>query len=196
MIYSVSRPDLNRILIDAAERAGVDIRFRTAAVGADIRHRSLVLRDEASGRLEECPLRRVIAADGAGSVRRALVSELEVPVSEELLKHGYKELRLPGAGGKHQIEKHALHVWPRGGFMLIALPNLDGSFTVTLFLPHQGEESFASLTEPARIAQFFRRHFPDVCELLPALTDEFLQHPTGIMGTVRCERWSVEIGCC
>src|SRR5688572_3237663 len=194
VIYSVSRPDLNRILIDAAERAGVNIRFRTAAVGADVRHRSLVLRDEASGRLEECPLQRVIAADGAGSVvRRALVSEMEVPVSEELLRHGYKELRLPpGAGGKHLIEKHALHVWPRGGFMLIALPNLDGSFTVTLFLPHQGEESFASLTEPARIAQFFRRHFPDVCELLRALTDEFLQHPTGIMGTVRCERWSIE----
>lgn len=194
VIYSVSRTDLNRILIDAAERAGVNIRFRTAAVGADVRHRSLVLRDEASGRLEECPLQRVIAADGAGSVvRRAVVSELEVPCSEELLKHGYKELRLPpGAGGKHLIEKHALHVWPRGGFMLIALPNLDGSFTVTLFLPHQGEESFASLNEPARIAQFFRRYFPDVCELLPALTDEFRQHPTGIMGTVRCERWSVE----
>lgn len=194
VIYSVSRPDLNRILIDAAERAGVEIRFRTAAVGADIRHRSLVLRDEVAGRLEEVPLHRVIAADGAGSVvRRALVSDLEVPSSEELLKHGYKELRLPpGAGGSHQIEKHALHVWPRGGFMLIALPNLDGSFTVTLFLPHQGEESFASLMEPARVAQFFKRYFPDVSALLPSLTDEFLQHPTGIMGTVRCERWSVE----
>ena len=194
VIYSVSRPDLNRILIDAAEHAGVEIRFRTAAVGADIRHRSLVLRDEASGKLEESPLHRVIAADGAGSVvRRALVSELEVPSSEELLKHGYKELRLPpGAGASHQIEKHALHVWPRGGFMLIALPNLDGSFTVTLFLPFQGEESFAALTEPARVAQFFRRYFPDVCALLPALTDEFVQHPTSIMGTGRCERWSVE----
>lgn len=194
VIYSVSRPDLNGILIDAAERAGVEIRFRTAAVGADIRHRSLVLRDEVSGKLEESPLHRVIAADGAGSVvRRALASELEVLSSEELLRHGYKELRLPpGAGGTHQIEKHALHVWPRGGFMLIALPNLDGSFTVTLFLPHQGEESFASLTEPERVAQFFRRYFPDVCALLPTLTAEFLQHPTGIMGTVRCERWSVE----
>jgi kynurenine 3-monooxygenase len=194
VIYSVSRPELNRILIDAAERAGVQIRFRTSAVGAEIRHRTLVLRDEVSGRLEEVPLQRVIAADGAGSVvRRALVSELEVASSEELLKHGYKELRLPpGAGSAHQIEKHALHVWPRGGFMLIALPNLDGSFTVTLFLPHHGEESFASLTEPARVTQFFRRHFPDVCGRLPGLTGEFLQHPTGIMGTVRCERWSID----
>lgn len=194
VIYSVSRPDLNGILIDAAERAGVEIRFRTAAVGADMRHRSLVLRDEVSGKLEESPLHRVIAADGAGSVvRRALVSELEVPSSEELLRHGYKELRLPpGTGASHQIEQHALHVWPRGGFMLIALPNRDGSFTVTLFLPHHGEESFASLTEPGRVMQFFRRYFPDVCAMLPTLTDEFLEHPTGIMGTVRCERWSVE----
>ena len=166
VIYSVSRPDLNRILIDAAERAGVEIRFRTAAVGADIRHRSLVLRDEVSGRLEECPLQRVIAADGAGSVvRRALVERAR---SAEL--RGAAEARLQGTASAarcrrraHQIEKHALHIWPRGGFMLIALPNLDGSFTVTLFLPHHGEESFASLTEPARITQFFRRHFPDVC---------------------------------
>jgi kynurenine 3-monooxygenase len=192
--YSVSRPDLNRILLDAAERAGAQIAFRSAAVGADFRHRSLVFRDEAAGRLHEHPMNRVIAADGAGSVvRRALVSELEVPCSEELLKHGYKELKLPpAANGTHRIEKHALHVWPRGGFMLIALPNLDGSFTVTLFLPQQGEESFASLTEPARIVAFFQRHFPDVCALLPALTEEFQLHPTGIMGTVRCERWSVE----
>jgi kynurenine 3-monooxygenase len=192
--YSVSRPGLNRILLDAAERAGVEISFRSAAVGADFRHHCLVMRDEASGLLEEHSMERVIAADGAGSVlRRALVSELEVPCSEELLKHGYKELRLPpGPGGTHQIQRQALHVWPRGGFMLIALPNLDGSFTVTLFLPHQGEESFATLLQPARIATFFRRHFPDVCELLPALTEEFLQHPTGIMGTVRCARWSVE----
>lgn len=194
VIYSVSRPDLNRILLDAAESAGVQIAFRSAAVGADFRHRCLVLRDEPSGLLEERGMDRVIAADGAGSVlRRALVSELEVPCSEELLKHGYKELQLPPtASGAHRIEKHALHVWPRGGFMLIALPNLDGSFTVTLFLPHQGEESFASLSDPARIVTFFRRHFPDVCALMPALTEEFLQHQTGIMGTVRCERWSVE----
>ena len=88
-------------------------------------------------------------------------------LSEELLKHGYKELRLPpGAGGVHQIEKHALHVWPRGGFMLIALPNLDGSFTVTLFLPHQGEESFASLTEPGA-SRSSSAVTPDVCRCCP-----------------------------
>jgi kynurenine 3-monooxygenase len=173
VIYSVSRPDLNRILIDAAERAGVEIRFRTAAVGADIRHHALVLRDEVASRLEECPLRRVIAADGAGSVvRRALVSEFEVPASEDLLKHGYKELSLPpGAGGTHRIEKHALHVWPRGGFMLIALPNLDGSFTVTLFLPHQGrrELRIAHRAQPhhAVLPPPFSGHLARCCRRSP-----------------------------
>jgi kynurenine 3-monooxygenase len=194
VIYSVSRPGLNRILLDAAEQAGVRISFASAAVAPDFQRQCLVFRDEASGRLEERPLQRVIAADGAGSaLRRALVSELDVPCSEELLRHGYKELILPaGADGKHRIEKHALHVWPRGGFMLIALPNLDGSFTATLFLPHHGEESFENLTAAAPVEAFFAQYFPDVCRLIPDLAEQFLQHPTGVMGTVRCQRWSVE----
>jgi kynurenine 3-monooxygenase len=194
VIYSVSRPGLNRILLDAAEQAGVEVSFRWSAVGADFNHRCIVFREETSGRLEERPMRRILGADGAGSVlRRSLVSELEVPCSEELLRHGYKELTLaPGAMGHHLIEKNALHVWPRGGFMLIALPNLDGSFTVTLFLPLHGEDSFATLTDADRVTAFFTRHFPDVCKLMPGLAEEFLRHPTGVMGTVRCERWSVE----
>lgn len=194
VIYSVSRPGLNRILLDAAEQAGVELIFRRSAVAADYAHRCLVFRDESTGRLEEHPMTRVIGADGAGSVlRRTLVSELDVPCSEELLKHGYKELTLPpGSSSEHLLEKNALHVWPRGGFMLIALPNLDGSFTVTLFLPHQGEESFASLDERTKVEDFFARHFPDALALLPNLAEEFLSHPTGVMGTVRSQRWSVE----
>lgn len=194
VIYSVSRPGLNRILLDAAERAGVGMTFQYSAVAADFRRRCVVFRDESSGRLEQRPMKRVIAADGAGSVlRRTLVTELEVPCSEELLRHGYKELTLPPAPDNgYRIEKNALHVWPRGGFMLIALPNLDGSFTVTLFLPLQGEDSFASLTDATRIDAFFSRHFPDVRPLMPALTTEFQQRPTGVMGTVRCERWAAE----
>jgi len=194
VIYSVSRPGLNRILLDAAEQAGVRISFRHPAVAADFRHRCIVLRNELSGRLEERAMSRVIGADGAGSVlRRALTSELDVPCSEELLRHGYKELLLPpGPEGEHRIERNALHIWPRGGFMLIALPNLDGSFTVTLFLPLQGEDSFASLTEIGRIERFFEHHFPDVHSLMPQLAAQFLEHPTGIMGTVRCERWALE----
>ena len=194
VIHSVSRPGLNRILLDAAEQAGVEFAFRHSALAADFQRRCVVLRDEVSGRLEDRPMQRVIGADGAGSaMRRSLVGELEVPCSEELLRHGYKELTLPpDAAGRHQIEKNALHVWPRGGFMLIALPNLDGSFTVTLFLPQQGADSFATLTDAERVRGFFERHFPDVSQLMPSLAVEFLQHPTGVMGTVRCERWAVK----
>ncbi|MGH8176827.1 MAG: FAD-dependent oxidoreductase [Steroidobacter sp.] len=194
VIYSVSRPGLNRILLDAAEEAGVEIVFQHSAVAADFRRRCLVMRNERDGRLSEHAMNRVFAADGAGSaLRRALVGELDVPCSDELLKHGYKELTLPpGSDGRHQIEKNALHVWPRGGFMLIALPNLDGSFTVTLFLPQHGDDSFATLTDATRIDAFFAEYFPDARALMPKLTAEFLDRPTGVMGTVRCERWSVE----
>jgi kynurenine 3-monooxygenase len=194
VVHSVSRPGLNRILLDAAEQAGVEFAFRHSALAADFQRQCIVLRDEVSGRLEDRPMQRVIGADGAGSaMRRSLVGELEVPCSEELLRHGYKELTLPpDPQGRHQIEKNALHVWPRGGFMLIALPNLDGSFTVTLFLPQQNTDSFATLTDADRVRAFFERHFPDVIHLMPQLATEFLQHPTGVMGTVRCERWAVK----
>jgi kynurenine 3-monooxygenase len=195
VIYSVSRPGLNGVLLDHAQRVyGVSPKFLHAARSIDFEHDELTMLNEVTGDPHRLRMAPLIAADGAGSiVRRAMTGQLGVRVTEDLLEHGYKELTLPASPeGTHRVEKHALHIWPRGGFMLIALPNLDGSFTVTLFLPLQGEESFASLTEPGRVTQFFRRYFPDVCALLPALTDEFLLHPTGIMGTVRCERWSVE----
>lgn len=193
VIYSVSRPGLNSLLLDAAERAGVQILFRRPAVGADLGRNKLVLRNDATARLEEHPLHRVFAADGAGSVlRRSMVEQLGVGCTEDLLKHGYKELTLPPLpNGEPRIERNALHIWPRGGFMLIALPNVDGSFTVTLFLPLNGPDSFETLTTAASIETFFSRHFADVVPLMPDLAAEFLQHPTGIMGTVRCRQWSV-----
>jgi kynurenine 3-monooxygenase len=139
-------------------------------------------------------MERVIAADGAGSpLRRALVEGLRVDATEDLLEHGYKELTLPpDTFGNHLIHKNALHIWPRGGFMLIALPNLDGSFTVTLFLPRKGVESFESLQTTAAIGDFFQKHFPDAAQLMPRLASEFSENPTGTMGTVRCRRWAVD----
>lgn len=193
VIYSVSRPGLNRLLLEAAEQAGVDIAFHHAVESVDFRERSVRIRDTASNVVRAVPLRRVIAADGAGSVlRQALVGEVAVEHSEDLLEHSYKELTLPpGTRGEHQIEPHALHIWPRGGFMLIALPNTDGSFTATLFLPNAGPDSFASLQEPAVVQAFFERHFPDAAALIPAIATEYAARPTGIMGTVRCARWSI-----
>lgn len=193
VIYSVSRPGLNKVLLDAAEAAGVQLRFRQSALGADFQRQCVNMRDETTGRGYELPLDHVIAADGAGSaLRRALVAETGMHCSEELLDHGYKELTIPAdAHGKHRIRENALHIWPRGGFMLIALPNTDGSFTATLFLANQGPESFATLRDRASVEAFFGKYFPDAAALMPDLTTEFLENPVGIMGTIRCERWSL-----
>lgn len=194
VIYSVSRPGLNRVLLDAAERAGVEVVFRNPAIGADFQRGRVIFRNDVTQQLHEVEMQRVVAADGAGSVlRRTMVEQLQTPCTEDLLKHGYKELTLPPSReGQTRIDKQALHIWPRGGFMLIALPNIDGSFTVTLFLPLTGADSFETLIAPASIESFFSRHFPDALALMPDLAREFLGHPTGIMGTVRCQQWSVE----
>jgi kynurenine 3-monooxygenase len=193
VIYSVSRPGLNCILLEAAERAGVELLFRHAAVGADFTRKQIQFQDP-SGRPHDVAMEHVFATDGAGSIlRRTMVEQLGIACTEDLLKHGYKELTLPPfPDGRPRIDKHALHIWPRGGFMLIALPNIDGSFTVTLFLPLNGADSFETLTTPASIETFFATHFSDVRRLMPDLAAEFLQHPTGIMGTVRCQQWSFE----
>lgn len=193
VIYSVSRPGLNRVLLDAAERAGATIHFRQALNDVDYASRTLIFVDTASGRRREVPMTTVIGADGAGSVlRRTAVEQLDLACTEDLLPHSYKELVLPAdAQGRHRIEKNALHIWPRGGFMLIALPNLDGSFTVTLFLATRGEFSFESLRDGAAVEQFFARHFADAHELIPRVAEEFDKRPIGVMGTVRCRRWHV-----
>lgn len=191
-IYSVSRPGLNRVLLDAAEAAGVEVHFRHTVVGGDLAAGELHVRDEASGAVHTLPMEHVIAADGAGSaLRRSLVEQLGVHCTEDLLEHGYKELVMPAdAAGRYQMEPGALHIWPRGGFMLIALPNLDGSFTVTLFLANSGASSFAALAEPEAVEAFFAEHFPDALRLIPDAAAQVLRRPTGILGTVHCAQWS------
>jgi kynurenine 3-monooxygenase len=194
VIYSVSRPGLNRALLDHAQREyGIELRFLQAARSLDFARDELVMLDEVSGDLYRQPLTPLIGADGAGSVvRRAMTGQLGVRVTEDMLEYGYKELTLPAAGdGSHRIERNALHIWPRGGFMLIALPNTDGSFTVTLFLALKGgAESFAALDNLQAVDAFFARQFPDVVPLMPGLAREFLEHPVGRMGTVYADVWS------
>lgn len=196
VIHSVSRSELNKRLMDAAEETGrVRFRFRQSLEGVDFESRRIHLHDGEADESHTLACDRLIATDGAGSpTRQAMQSHLGMDVSEELLAHGYKELTIPADGtGKWQMERGALHIWPRGGYMLIALPNLDGSFTVTLFLPYQGDPSFESLAdEPDRIRAFFEERFPDALRLMPTLVDDFRQNPLGKLGTVRCPQWRVD----
>jgi kynurenine 3-monooxygenase len=190
-IYSVSRARLNRILIDACDGCGIALNFEQEARGVDRAGGGIRIADHANGSdwaLQGVP---VIAADGAGSVmRRALDDVLGIGATEALLPHGYKELGIPaGPGGKHRLDPSGLHIWPRGGFMLIALPNPGGDFTLTLFLPAEGRHSFAALGTAAGIDDFFRRYFADVVPLIPDLAESFLANPVGILGTVRCREW-------
>ncbi len=191
--YSVSRADLNRVLMDAAEATEcVSFRFGTAGEDLDLETGEVVLTDETSGESRRHPTRVVFAADGAGSpIRKALVRDCGVNASVEPLPHAYKELVIPAAAdGTYRIEREALHIWPRGGYMLIALPNLDGSFTVTLFLAAEGDPSFASLTGEAQVRELFEEQFPDAMALIPDLMRDFFANPTGQLGTVRCDRWT------
>jgi kynurenine 3-monooxygenase len=190
VIWSVGRADLNRVLIEEAARHGaVSVRFNQQCRGAHVRDDRLQLRDLAARNEYHVALAPTIATDGAGSaVRASLAAAGLTRVREEWLDHDYKELTIPpaAAGG---LERHALHIWPRGGFMLIALPNTDGSFTATLFLARTGPVSFAALATPPAVLGFFRREFADLLALLPDLPAQFAAHPQGQLGTVHAAPW-------
>ena len=193
-IYSISREGLNALLLNTAEELyGIDIRFGERCIGVDWKLGELRMYSESDGREYPLPLRRVIAADGAGSaVRRAMAASGMTEAQEQYLEHGYKELSIPpDSGGRHRIDPNALHIWPKSEYMLIALPNLDGSFTVTLFLALDGENSFEALASADDVQTFFAREFPDTVELLPNLREDFFANPTGHMVTVRCAPWSI-----
>jgi kynurenine 3-monooxygenase len=194
VIYSVSRPGLNALLLDAAEAAGVQLRFGMRLADVDLDGDRLEFEQEAGGARESVPLTPCIGADGAGSVlRKALMALPGFAATEDLLSHGYKELSiLPNGIGRHRLETNALHIWPRGGYMLIALPNHDGTFTVTLFLPHEGDPSFARLGTPEAVRSFFAAEFPDAANVIHDLEGSFFANPTGILGTVRCHPWHLD----
>ena len=191
-IHSVNRIGLNKVLLDAAEQLpNVRIRFRQKAFGYDAPDCTVHMRDLDDNSLYEVEARPVIAADGAGSViRRSFDGSDTFGGIETLLRHGYKELSIPaGPDGAFQLDPNALHIWPRGGFILIALPNPGGDFTLTLFLANDGDTSFASLIDTVSVEAFFEQHFADVAALIPNLVDEVINHPLGVLGTVRCRHW-------
>jgi kynurenine 3-monooxygenase len=193
LIYSVSRHRLNQALLEvAARRPGVSVHFEHRFESADFRNRTALIRDLRGDRSIAVPMEPMLATDGAGSLMRRRMSALElIDARETDLEHGYKELTIPAdAAGGHPMARDALHIWPRGNYMLIALPNDDGSFTATLFLPKHGAVSFASLTETSAIDRFLTQNFPDARGLMPACVAEFKQHPVGFLGTVTAAPWA------
>lgn len=187
VINSVSRAGLNSLLLDAAESTGrVSIRFAETVGGVDFANRRVLPQD--------APYDVLIGTDGSASaIRASILKRADGWLDEAPLGHGYKELSIPPApGGGFRMEKGALHIWPRGEYMLIALPNIDGSFTVTLFLPNEGEESFQALTTPEAVCSLFERRFADAVPLMPGLIEDFFSNPTGHLETIRCSPWSFE----
>ena len=197
-INSISRGDLNSILLDEAEKhENVNIYFNKKCENIDIENNIASFEDNKTKENFFIKADVIFGGDGAGSsLRRSYLSERKFlfSYSQNYLNHGYKELEIPAdKNGNHQISKEHLHIWPRGDFMLIALPNLDGSFTVTLFLSYDGGEfNFENLTSEKKITEFFEKEFPDALALIPNIKDEFINNPTGPLGTIKCSPWSYE----
>jgi kynurenine 3-monooxygenase len=192
VINSVSRAGLNRLLVEAAEALpNVEVVFGKRCAAVDLERGAITLEDARTGALEEAVADFVVSADGAYSeVRGAMQRSDRFDYSQSYLPYGYKELSVPpGAGGSHRMEPEALHIWPRGGFMMIALPNTDGSFTCTCFWPFDGENGLYALRTREEVRRYFTRVFPDAVPLIPDLEDDYLANPVGSLVTVRCSPW-------
>ena len=192
VIYSVPRDELNKLMVNEAVVAEpVHVIFDQKCIGVDFENRTAKFENTVDGNVSEKQFDLIIGSDGAGSrVRRDLIPAVDGESTSEFLEHDYKELEIPaGPDGEYQIEKEALHIWPRGGFMLIALPNLDGSFTVTLFLKKEGDPSFESLKDLESVLAFFKEHFSSAIPLMPDLESDYFDNPSGILGTVKCSPW-------
>ena len=192
LIYSISRHGLNQTLVElAAQLPGVNVHFEHRFETTDFDARVALIRDLRRDRLISVPMQPLLASDGAGSLMRRRMNALQLIEAHETdLEHGYKELSIPpDPEGRHRMAADALHIWPRGNYMLIALPNEDGSFTATLFLARRGELSFESLTDTAVIENFLSSSFPDVRRLMPDCVAEFKDRPVGFLGTVSAQPW-------
>jgi kynurenine 3-monooxygenase len=191
-IYSVSRGLLNVKLVELADEfSNITIYFNSNCVDANLKEGIAYFEDE-NGNRSEFKADRVIGSDGAFSaIRYEMQTKGRFDYSQTYLEHGYKELCIPSnTKGEFQLEKNALHIWPRESFMLIALPNLDGTFTLTLFFQLDGPLSFDSIKTPADLDAFFDTYFPDVKTLIPELHHDFFNNPTGQLCTVRCFPWT------
>jgi len=196
VINSISRGELNIALMNAAEEQSVAIHFNQRCMGYDLKTGAVRFRDENTSRVVNRDTGVVIGCDGSASAIRTEMLKLNhFNFSQQYLDYGYKELTIPaGANGKHLLETNALHIWPRGNHMLIALPNIDGTFACILFLPFEGAASFASVSTRSNVVRFFEDRFPDALRLMPELADNYFTNPTGAMVTIKCSPWHLEGG--
>ncbi|WP_077403670.1 FAD-dependent oxidoreductase [Cellulophaga omnivescoria] len=191
-IWSTSRGLLNRKMIDLAEAEGTEFRFSEKVWDVDLPEAKIYTGETEKGVWEEYKFDCVFGCDGAFSrVRHKMQRRSRFDYSQEFIKVGYKELSiLPNEDGTHKLDKHSFHIWPRGKFMLIAMPNIDGSFTCTLFMPFEGDISFESITNKEEAKNFFSEHFPNVMPDLDNLIGDFFKNPTSAMVTMKCFPWT------
>ncbi|MCM5661593.1 FAD-dependent oxidoreductase [Galbibacter mesophilus] len=191
-IYSISRGILNKKMIDLAENAGVNFIFNSKVWDVSLPEAIIYTGDAEDEDWTPHKYDMVFGADGAFSrIRHKMQRRSMFNYSQHFLKTGYKELSIPAnKDGSHKLNKNSLHIWPRGEFMFIALPNLDGSFTCTLFMPIEGEVSFESLDTETKVENFFSTHFEDVKEDIPNLIRDFFKNPTSSLVTIKCEPWT------
>jgi kynurenine 3-monooxygenase len=194
VIYSVSRGGLNNILLDACDQTD-SVQTIFGASCSDLDLESGTITYEQDSNLHRLSAECLFGCDGAGSiVRRSMQDDGLTESTSDFLEHGYKELTIPGVEGRHQLANDALHIWPRKSFMLIALPNLDGTFTLTLFMPMTGPISFESFPDSGSALGLFEEYFDDILKLIPDLASDYDTNPVGSLGTVRCKPWSTVDG--
>ena len=192
VIFSVSRAQLNMDLMTLAEETGkVTIRFNHQLLSADLEQNKLLFQLSNSLEKIELSFNRVIGCDGSASIlRKSIVEKADIQYVKKPLGHGYKELTIPPLkSGKFRIEPNALHIWPRGNHMLIALPNNDCSFTCTLFFPMTGATSFETVKTEKDILDLFQSQFHDAIKLIPNLVEDFQKNSTGDLASVYCKPW-------
>ena len=193
-IFSLSRGVLNRRMIDLAQAEGVEFFFEHKIWDVTLATATLHIGETERGEWTELKYDKVFGADGAFSrIRHRMQRQSMFDYSQEFMKLGYKELHIPANDdGTHKIDKNSLHIWPRGNFMLMALANLDGSFTCTLFMPFEGENSFEQLKDEQKLVSFFATFFQDTAAVIPDLVKDFFKNPTSYLAIMKCFPWTFE----
>lgn len=191
-IWSISRGVLNKRMIDLAEAAGVEFRFEEKVWDVDLPEAKLFTGETEKSAWKEYDYDIIFGCDGAFSrVRHKMQRRSRFDYSQDFIDVGYKELSIPAnSDGTHKLDKHSFHIWPRGKFMLIAMPNIDGSFTCTLFMPFEGEVSFAKIETRDDAKSFFKTYFPNVMQVIDDLLGDFFKNPTSAMVTMKCYPWT------